>query len=101
MVVVDVILGILVLGLAVATVYMAIFGGMGALGIVRYRRCPDCGHLTLTSAVGRPDPCGHCRHLTLYHPLHTLHEAAVHRHLLHPVHGGARLPVARGDRVAK
>ena len=83
MVVVGVVLAALVLVLGIATVYMAVYGGLGIVGVVRYVRCPRCGHLTIESGTGPPEHCGHCRHLLLYHPLHCLHDLPIwHREAL-------------------
>lgn len=93
MVVVEVVLGILVVVLAVATLYMAINGGLGVVGVVRYVRCPACGHLVLASGTEVPEHCSHCQHLALYHPWHTLHDLAIgHRRPLHSPVGGPGLP---------
>jgi phage FluMu protein Com len=80
-------------GLAVATTYMAVFGGLGVLGAVRYVRCPACGHLTAASGSGVPESCPRCRHVVLFHPLHTLHALhALHRRTHVGAEGGSGLP---------
>lgn len=76
MVVLDVAGGMVALGLAVVTAYMAILGGLGMLGAVHFVRCGHCGHLIPASGTGTPERCGHCQHLALYHhPVHAVHEA--------------------------
>jgi hypothetical protein len=74
---------VVLLALMCVTTYMAIFGGLGMLGAVRYVRCPACGHLTAASGSGTPQGCPYCRHGALFHPLHTLHDAHIwHRGVL-------------------
>lgn len=75
----EVIAAILVVVLAVVATYMAVYGGLGVIGAIRFVRCPECRHM-VPRTIFRPGPCPHCRHAELYHhPLHSLHEA----HLLH------------------
>jgi hypothetical protein len=82
MLVVAVVGGILIVVLACITTYMAVVGGLGALGASRFVRCPRCGHLVTASGSGPPERCAHCRHVALYHhPFQALHDYTL-------VHGG-------------
>jgi hypothetical protein len=76
-IVLEVIGAVVLVGLMCATTYMAIFGGLGILGAVRYVCCPVCGHLTAVSGSAAPEACPHCRHVAMFHPLLTLHDAHI------------------------
>ncbi len=52
MIAVDILTGVLVLVAAAAMVLMAWIGVLGALGAVRMRRCPVCGHLLVRGRAG-------------------------------------------------
>jgi len=75
MVVVEVLAGVLVAGLLVATTVMAYVGMLGILGGVRFVRCDHCRHLGLTSPLDPLRSCTYCRHGLLLHPLTSLNHA--------------------------
>jgi hypothetical protein len=75
MVVVEVLAGVLVAALLVATTVMAYAGMLGILGFVRFVRCDHCAHLGLTSTLNPLRSCAYCRHGRLLHPLASLHHA--------------------------
>lgn len=72
MVVLDVAVSVLTLALACAVTCMAIFGGLAVLSVLRYVRCPVCGHVMRVSNEAAPQ-CAQCRHPVLFHPIHTVH----------------------------
>lgn len=76
LVAVEVVSGILIAGLAITTVLMAVLGGSGLLGIVRTRRCPACGRLSLGTSARLM--CAECRHPALCHPIRSLHHDTGH-----------------------
>ncbi len=71
----ELITGVLILILAVATTALALAGLAGMLGLVRFPRCAECGRLGIVTSAD-PDPgCVHCGHERLLHPLAVWHHA--------------------------
>jgi hypothetical protein len=79
MIVLEVLLGVILLGFTVATVVMAIVAGLCLLGLLRFVRCPSCDRLSLVPPGSSERSCAHCRHPDLYHPLHSLHGHLLHK----------------------
>jgi hypothetical protein len=78
MIALEVIGGVILFTLAVATTWMAIVGLLGAVGAVRLRRCRSCGHLLASAPLRTSGVCLYCRH-----PWLVRHVMPVHlRHLL-------------------
>lgn len=76
MVMLEIAGGVVLLGLAFVTAYMAIMGGLGMIGAVHFVRCMHCGHLVAMSGTGLPEQCVHCQHVVMYHhPIRALHHA--------------------------
>ena len=97
MVVSEVVAVVLVIVLACVTTYMAVYGGLGVLGAIRFVRCPQCRHLVPASRIPLEE-CPHCRHAAQYHhPVHALHEAYVLHHV-RPVRAAPPYQVT-GDRT--
>lgn len=71
----EILTSLLVVVLAVATVYAAIVGLLGSTGALRLLRCERCAHLVITSGFRAPGTCGYCRHDRLLHPFYARHHA--------------------------
>jgi hypothetical protein len=70
MVAVEVVAAVVLLALAGTCTWMGIFGLMGAGGLVRLRRCRDCGHLMPSSGTAMT-ACPYCRpHSITHHQAH-------------------------------
>lgn len=77
----EVIAGILVVLLLLATVFALVIGTLGGVFGEGFERCRRCGHLTL-SIGGDTHPSG-CP-VTLYaHATHVTHAAIRHAHVRH------------------
>lgn len=72
MVVLEVVGGLLVFGLALATVFVALTGLLGVVGALRFVRCNRCGRLGIAKPTEQVTVCSYCRHGTLAHPLYAL-----------------------------
>ncbi len=75
MVVGEVVAGVLLFALAVATTVGLYIGLLGVLGAIRLDRCDRCGHLGVVSRAEHATTCPYCRHERLLHPIYTLHHA--------------------------
>jgi hypothetical protein len=73
MIVLEVIAGVLVTALAIATVFAAVTGLLGAVGAVRFVRCSSCRRLGVTSRDEAMPTCVNCRHERLLHPVYQWH----------------------------
>lgn len=83
--VVEIVLGVLIAVLGVATIVAAYVGILGMMGAAPLHRCDQCGHLCLTARIRSAGDCGYCRHDRLLHPMWALRHAnstywAAHRH---------------------
>jgi hypothetical protein len=58
---IEILIGVLVAGLAFVTVMAAYLGTLGLFGASGVMRCAQCGHLTLTSSSTPPSSCHRCR----------------------------------------
>jgi hypothetical protein len=70
---IEILIGILVGLLAVATTIAAVVGLAGLVGVVRLGRCQHCNRLGVTSG---PEPlmsCLNCRHERVLHPIAVRH----------------------------
>ncbi len=80
---VEVLTGVLVIILAVATTAMLALGVAGAAGVVHYLRCEQCHRLSMVSGDSPTPTCVHCQHERLLHPMAVRHRA----HAAHHPHG--------------
>jgi DNA-directed RNA polymerase subunit RPC12/RpoP len=76
----EVLGGLLVVGLALATTFAAVAGLLGVVGAVRFARCERCGRLVIAKPGAPAAPCMYCRHHALVRPLY----APSHLHIGHP-----------------
>ena len=81
--IIEVVGGVLVMGLAVATTFAALVGVLGIVGVVRFFRCDHCGRLGIAPASEPVPSCAYCRHSRLAHPVYTLRT----RHRQHEARG--------------
>lgn|GEM_PF-2324747 len=70
--VIEVFVGLLLFGLALATVFAALAGLLGVLGGLYFVRCKRCGRLGVTKSTEPVAACTYCRHVSLAHPLYAL-----------------------------
>jgi hypothetical protein len=75
--VVEVVTGVLVSLLAIASVVAGAVGILCLMGAARLTRCQACGHLGLAAAHGPLRSCLQCRHERLFHPV-LAHHAGRH-----------------------
>ena len=59
---VEIVAGILVGLLALATVAAMVLGVLGSFTGLNIMRCDGCGHLAVTTGDRHPSECAHCRH---------------------------------------
>jgi hypothetical protein len=71
----EVVIGVLVLALGLATLAAAYIGALGLLGVCCVIRCAQCGRLGVTAA-DRPvrQSCRHCSGHQRLHPFVTVRE---------------------------
>ena len=79
--VVEVILAVLVVVLAAATLAVFYLGLFGLVGVLRFARCNGCGRLAASVASRSALFCPSCSHAVLLHPLEAMHH-------VHPSHLG-------------
>ena len=86
MVAFEVLGGLLVFGLALATVFAALAGLLGVVGALRFARCDRCGRLGVLKPGELVAACRYCRHGTLAHRLHALSHVHIGRPSLKSPH---------------
>jgi hypothetical protein len=72
---IEILIGVLVAVLALATVAAAYLGLAGITGVIRFGRCEHCGRLGVTSAEEHLQSCMNCRHERILHPILVLHRS--------------------------
>ncbi len=76
----EIVVGVLIVALGLATMVMAIVGLGGMIGAVRIVRCANCRHLVISSGTTVVSSCSSCRHPVLHHPIHALHDVHIVGH---------------------
>lgn len=58
----EIVAGVLVGLLALASVTAMVIGVLGSFGGLHLMRCAQCGHMAFTTVEKHPDGCRHCQH---------------------------------------
>jgi hypothetical protein len=82
---IEILIGVLVAVLAVATTFAAIVGIAGLCGLVRLIRCEHCDRLTVTSGAQPLASCVNCRHERVLHPIAVRHHRYTDGHAPRPL----------------
>lgn len=82
---IEILIGVLVGVLAVATTFAALVGVAGLVGLVQLSRCQHCDRLTVTSGAQPSASCVNCRHERVLHPIAVRHHRYGDGHAPHRV----------------